>query len=272
MFISRISSYYLYCIMLKKVFFLFVTTYFSLWNSWSQSATHNGHAHNDYLRCKPLHKALKYGFRSIEFDVFAGRDHAIVAHTKFGKIRRRTADELYFQPLNELYNSRNGADTMRLTLMIDIKDYPDSVLRLIGEGLQRNFPHLLKEDSCFHIQFVLSGKRPSQQVMDAYPFFKLDARISELEQNNLPPKTTRVSGSFNSHFQWKGRGEMPEHEKEYLMKLVALCEQQNVELRFWRLPNRSKVWKTFQDAGVTLVHVDRYKKYQKFMENWNVNN
>jgi hypothetical protein len=67
-------------------------------NCYSQLVFH-GHSHNDYLQKKPLNEATRYGFKSIEIDVWLHNHNLVVSHTKIGLSKKKTLDSLYLKPL-----------------------------------------------------------------------------------------------------------------------------------------------------------------------------
>lgn len=234
-----------------------------------QSPLPFSHAHNDYLKKAPLHQALGYGFLSIEVDLFVKKNKLIVAHTRLGKLRNVSFEQLYIVPLIHYVNKRNGCvyekDSTTLTLMIDIKEMPDAVVTKLAE-LMGQHPTVFKlSEEWAPIHILLSGQRPSKEVLDSFPFFQLDGRMHELYQEEIIPQITRVSASYKHYFKWRGKGEMPPEELDRLIALVSKAKELGVPLRFWGMPNHPKVWGVFIDQGVSWMNIDDYQRYAEFI-------
>ena len=68
----------------------------------------NGHSHNDYTRDSPLYDALKYGFTSIEVDVYWHKGRMVVTHDDKLLDEKPTLQELYLNPLSSIIQNNGG--------------------------------------------------------------------------------------------------------------------------------------------------------------------
>lgn len=230
------------------------------------------HAHNDYNKISPLWGALKYGFTSIEVDVFAHKGQLRVAHVGLFLNMRKTLETMYLQPLSTLLESRqwvyeNHAEP--LTLMIDFKTNRYETLPLLLEVIKPYKKYLTyynKGDVHIGpIQLLISGSGFSyDQVKDLDSIFVfLDGAVSPCESHFPDALVPRGSGKFSSHFSVK-------LDSADLVKLqrqvdeAALC---NKKLRFYAMKNRKKLWSKALEAHIGWVNVDRKRRFAKFY--WN---
>ncbi len=227
------------------------------------------HAHNDYNKINQLWGALKYGFTSIEVDVFAHKGQLRVAHVGVLLSVRKTLEPMYLAPLNTLLQSRNWVYENYpepLILMIDFKTNRHETLPLLLEII-KPYRHLL---TYFHegkvykkpIQLLISGGGFSyEQVKDLDSIFVfLDGSVNHCESDFPEALVPRGSAKFRSHFSSK-------LDATDLVKLqtkvnnAALC---NKKLRFYAMKNHNKIWRKALDANVGWVNVDRKRKFAKF--------
>src|SRR5882762_8781684 len=84
----------------------------------------HAHAHNDYEHDRPLFDALRYGFTSVEADVFLIDGKLLVSHTR-PIFKARTLEQLYLSPLDSIIRANHGKVYQGYNgtfyLMIDIK-------------------------------------------------------------------------------------------------------------------------------------------------------
>lgn len=227
------------------------------------------HAHNDYNKINPLWGALKYGFTSIEVDVFAHEGQLRVAHVGVMLGLRKTLEAMYLAPLNTLLQSRNWVYENYpepLILMIDFKTNRHETLPLLLEII-KPYRHLLTyyhEEKVYKkpIQLLISGGGFSyEQVKNLDSIFVfLDGSVNHCESDFPEALVPRGSAKFRSHFSSK-------LDSTDLVKLqtkvnnAALC---NKKLRFYAMKNRKKIWRKALDANVGWVNVDRKRKFAKF--------
>lgn len=227
------------------------------------------HAHNDYNKINPLWGALKYGFTSIEVDVFAHEGQLRVAHVGVMLGLRKTLESMYLAPLNTLLQSRNWVYENYpepLILMIDFKTNRHENLPLLLEII-KPYRHLLTyyhEEKVYKkpIQLLISGGGFSyEQVKNLDSIFVfLDGSVNHCESDFPEALVPRGSAKFRSHFSSK-------LDSTDLVKLqtkvnnAALC---NKKLRFYAMKNRKKIWRKALDANVGWVNVDRKRKFAKF--------
>ena len=238
------------------------------------------HAHNDYLHERPLHEALEANFRSIEVDVFSIEDSLFVAHD-LDKIKKgRTIRSMYLNPLKIIYLEKKSnliKEEQGIILLVDIKDDGLETCNLLSEILNdyKEMLTVYRNGKLIHgaVTIIISGNRPIEYLKDQNErFLFYDGRISELElgiPNNLMPL---VSDNWNRHFNWRGKGEMPNNEKEKLKSFVNMAHKQGYMLRFWATPERPlkgklNVWNELKHANVDLIGTDDIQGLKEFLLN-----
>ena len=84
-----------------------------------------GHSHNDYTRDRPLFDALKYGFTSIEVDVYLHEGRMVVTHDDKNLDAKKDIQELYLDPLKSIIDKNGGTvykdNQSKVVLMVDLK-------------------------------------------------------------------------------------------------------------------------------------------------------
>jgi hypothetical protein len=227
----------------------------------------NAHAHNDYLHEKPLLEALSRGFTSIEADVHLVGGELYLGHWLPQMLPAKTLQEFYLEPLHAILIRQNGKIYPNYDgvfyLMIDIKTDSLATYKVLREQLLR-YPLFQCNP---HFQVFISGNRAMHHIMnDAEQIAAADGRLSDLRKNLPSYAMPVVSDNFKKHFKWRGKGEMPEHEKAKLQNLANEVHRQGKKLRFWAIPERLNAWQTLVEAGVDLISTDDLKGLEKFFQ------
>lgn len=259
---------------MKKALLATICTLFAYYNYAQIRVIYVAHSHNDYTRKRPLYDALENGFASIEIDVFERNGKFLVAHTILGIRKHKTIERMYLEPLKQLVNENNGSvyknDTTLLEIMIDLKgEWNEEKFKLLQKLLwQYNTVFSFYENGNFVTKacklLVSGGGNMSWFQNDNPRLFSKDAGLGDISSNISTQFIARNSASYKGCFTWKGRGEMPEFEKQKLIQLCDEAKKYNRKIRFWRCPNNEKVWKELLDAGIGWVNVDKLKKFKEF--------
>ncbi len=233
----------------------------------------NGHSHNDYTREKPLYDALKYGFPSIEADVFLFDNRMVVTHDETKLIEKPTLEELYLNPLRKIIAENDGTvfknDSTQLILMVDLKS--DKTTTYIG--LKKIFSNYLDIIEWYDhdtvkwgpIKILLTGGPPIERIeKEEVRFVSVDGAIDQWSMNyplNLMP---RASTNYRDYFKWYGKGDMPQTEEQELKRLISKAHQAGRKVRFWACPNTIEVWEKLLDEGADWINVDDLKGFNEF--------
>jgi len=233
----------------------------------------NGHSHNDYTREKPLYDALKYGFPSIEADVFLFENRMVVTHDDKQLNEKPTLEELYLNPLRKIINENGGTvfknDSTQLILMVDLKSGKVDAYN----GLKKIFSNYLDliewydhgEVKWGAIKILLTGEPPIDRIENEdIRYFYVDGAIGQWSMDypiNLMP---RASANYRDYFKWYGKGAMPPSEVQQLKMLISKAHQSGRKVRFWGCPNTVDVWEKLLGEGVDWINVDDLKGFSEF--------
>ena len=118
---------------------------------------------------------------------------------------------------------------------------------------------------------VVSGNRPVEYIMQQTQRLAfVDGRMENLPEKYPPLLMPLISERWTKYFSWKGRGEMPEKEREQLRAYVQQAHEQGKLLRFRATPDspgkeREAVWLECWEAGVDLINTDDLAGLRAFL-------
>jgi alkaline phosphatase len=255
----------------------FVTAFYLLMKMCAVSQIYCGHSHNDYLQKKPLAEALRYGYKSIEIDVWWHKGNLVISHTKFGLDKKPTIDSLYFHPLAEMIKKNRGklyshSDTVPLILMIDVKNQPTASWARLKECIEP-YKHLFckwQGDSLVEkgwLSLLISGSVARSEISsDSIRIANIDGRISDTAQIVSNVLVPRISIPWKKYFLWNGAGEMPKEEMNTLKSLVEKVHMSGKTIRFWGAPDNYGIWKTLLSEGVDWINTEQLKAFADFYQ------
>lgn len=242
----------------------------------AEKVIHVAHSHNDYNKRKPLINSLKYGFMSMEIDVFSHKNDLKLAHVGLFLNIRKTIEEIYFEPLAKILEERTWIYSNYeepLELMIDFKTNPTETLPLLLKAIEPYKQYFtFYNDNTLHkrpLKLVISGNgfRYNQvENLDSI-FVFLDGSVKNCEQNFPDKLLARGSANYKSHFTWKGKKEMPREYLEKLKEYIKNNKDCDKKIRFYRMKHRKAIWHIFLDEGVGWINIDKKKKFANFYHN-----
>jgi hypothetical protein len=237
------------------------------------------HAHNDYRHDRPLHDALAHGFTGVEADIFLVNGDLHVAHDRDEITPERTLRRLYLDPLRKRVKQNRGRvypdSNAQVTLLIDIKSEAISTYKaldgLLGEyqDIFTSFGPAGRSDKA--VLAVVSGNRPySLMASQKIRYAACDGRLSDLQSQAPADLMPLISDNWNSHFTWRGVGEMPEAERSKLREIVRIAHEKGRRVRFWATPDnpspeREEIWRELISAGVDMLNTDDLEGLQQFL-------
>lgn len=224
------------------------------------------HAHNDYLRPRPLFDALDNGFTSIEADVFLRGEKLIVSHTAIGLKQKPDLETLYLRPLDSMVKANRGfvfaKDSTPVILMIDFKSNGNETYAVLKKLLDK-YSHLF----AIHtksivvkpapVEILISGSTPDVSLLGDTSLVTLDRGFYALNA----PFVTRISEPWSKYFH--ARKKLSKKEEQRLMELVAQVHHAGKQIRFWAAPDNPTIWETLLRNKVDWVNTDKLKKFNR---------
>lgn len=257
----------------KKIFTLIILVIFTSGFALSQSI-YNGHSHNDYQQKRPLHEALKYGYKSIEIDVWLHHGELKVAHVKVGLNKKPSIEEQYFKPLAEIIQANKGSvypqDSTPLILMIELKNQRDSAYARLKNYLAGYDQYLCKWQGDSLVQsgalsILITGGAPRATIAaDSIRIANVDGNTNDTTQNISSVFVPRISISWNSYFTWSGAGKMPKEELKKLNKFVEAAHASRKSIRFYAAPDNYGIWKQLLNIGVDWINTNNLKAFATY--------
>ncbi len=236
------------------------------------------HAHNDYHQVRPLQDALRYGYVSVEVDIWAVDGALLVGHDAADLRKGRTLRSLYLEPLarriailGAVYRDRpepfqllveikSGAEDTYALLDAELRDYERMLTRYEGEQIVPGA-----------VNVIISGGCP-RDVLAAQPvrYAACDGSLGDVGSGIPASLVPLCSDKLAWRFTWRGRGPMPVEERAKLHRLVAQAHAEGRRVRFWGVPTsprkvRLAVWRELHAAGVDYLGADRLRPLRTFL-------
>lgn len=233
----------------------------------------NAHSHNDYKQKHPLSDALNNGFSSIEADVFYKKNSLIVSHI-YPFFKKKTLETLYLKAIQDSITKHHGnvfANVkVPLILLIDFKTDATKTYSLLNSILEKYKTLLTRFENGKIIQgavtIIITGNKPFEEMKKEnirYAF--IDENLLNIEKNNSSEICLLASTSYFNILNWKGKGEIPEQEKQKLRQFVSIAHQQGKKVRLWASPENKNVWQELLNCGVDYINTDNLKELHDFL-------
>jgi glycerophosphoryl diester phosphodiesterase len=236
------------------------------------------HAHNDYRQRRPLQDALRYGYVSVEADVWAVDGQLLVGHDAHDLTPTRTLRSLYLEPLAARVALRQCVHpglTSPFQLVVEFKTDGEETYPLLEAELADYAGLLTRYENGQivpgAISVVISGSCP-RQVLAAQPlrYAGCDGSFAELGEKFPADLVPLISEKLAWRFNWRGVGPMPDEERAKLRKLVGQAHEEGRRVRFWGVPSkptrvRQAIWRELHAAGVDYLDADRLRSLNSFL-------
>jgi glycerophosphoryl diester phosphodiesterase len=219
------------------------------------------HAHNDYEKPLPLFNALKNKAFSIEADIFSRNGQLLVAHNANQLPGAKTLNELYIQPIIQLYKKNKGRISedkdYRIVLMVDVKEGGEETIRQLAELLKANRNAFDRSKNPNAVQVIVSGDRGEVKNWASFPpYIFFDGRPTEQYDHATLKRVALISDSYSAYAE----------NKEKLTAVLEKAHQAGKLFRFWGTPDNEFSWKYFKDAGVDIINTDKPDLCRKFLD------
>ena len=234
----------------------------------------NAHSHNDYKQKNPLSDALSNGFTSIEVDVFLINGKLVVSHYLPRFRKNKNLETLYLKPLYDRVNKHNGNVYINckqtVILLIDIKSDASEAYFSLKPILEKYKSVLTSYENGVVIAraltIVLSGSKPYDIIKrENERFAFIDENLQNLSLKE--PSSVFLMGSTNyaNVLEWRGKGNIPADQKQKLIDLTFLAQQNGLKVRLWDSPENPVVWEELLNCGVDLINTDNLQVLKEFL-------
>lgn len=226
----------------------------------------NAHSHNDYKQHIPFYAAYRFGFGSIEADIYLQNGSLMVAHQPEELDSSKTLQTLYLDPLTEQVIAHNGFpfsdSTKKLQLLIDIKTDPVRSLGKLVE-LLKSYPRLT---SCKNLYFVITGRRPAEHLFGSYPkFIFVDGEFNKTYGNDALLRVILMSDNFAHYSSWNGQGKIDPASRMKIKNAITRSHSSGKPVRFWNAPDMENAWSNLIDLGVDFINTDHIPELASFL-------
>lgn len=164
----------------------------------------------------------------------------------------------------------NANYTYPVTLMIDIKSDAGKTYKALKPLLQK-YKSVLSdyEDGRIvvrQVTIVLSGHKPYKLIKGENKrlvFIDEDLRKvnKDTAYNSLHPI---ASCKYSCILNWKGKGAMPDAERQRLCSYVVRAHRYGKKVRLWASPENEAVWKGLLQCGVDLIILTSLLRLENF--------
>jgi len=234
----------------------------------------NAFAHNDYWHKRPLYDALNNGYIHIEADIYLRKGKLIVAHILPLFKRKKTLEQLYLKPMLETINGTSkeiSCPVSAITLMIDIKSDADKTYLNLCKLLDQYKDILTNYDNgkvtTRQVTVVLTGHKPYQLLSGQTKRFAfIDEDLMRSRHDTVSPGLYQTAScKYSDMMKWDGSGQLPEKDRQRLLKYVAIAHRYQKKVRLWASPEREEVWRVLLDCGVDLINTDKLPELKNFL-------
>jgi hypothetical protein len=229
------------------------------------------HSHNDYEQEHPLADALRYGYRSVEADVWWSGKDVVVSHFPWWDVGG--LEDLYLRPLQERVDRLGSVygDGNPFYLWIELKQSRRELVEGLRAILNRYQMFAVFTDSAVSVGpviAVLTGDEEAKaRFIDGSPTRRA-CRDSNRISPSDPPGDLRWAWyalRWEEVVDWDGRGSVPDLARRRLEALVRKVHDGGRRLRLYEVPERPAVWAAAIAAGVDLVGTDRLAELHDFL-------
>ncbi|MCW3086612.1 MAG: hypothetical protein JWP12_3978 [Bacteroidetes bacterium] len=262
--------------LLRIYFFIIIFLFFFSFTATAQVLPlPNAHAHNDYKHAHPLQDALDCGFTSFEADIFLKHNRFVVAHISPLLKKQHTLETLYLKPLYDVVTKNKGRIypnyATPVILLIDIKTDAEQTYTALKPLLEKYSSMLTRYENGKVIPgavtIILTGHKPYKSIgSEITRFAFIDESLLSVEKNKYATSICPLASTKCSNiFTWKGKGKIPDDQKQKLIAYVNIAHLQGKKVRLWASPENEIVWKMLLDCGVDLINTDQLEELRDFL-------
>lgn len=237
----------------------------------AQYTTLNAHSHNDYEQKTPFYLAYNAHFGSIEADIWAVDGELFVAHARNKITPSRTMDQLYIQPIVELFKKNKGQtwndSKATFQLLIDLKTGVEPTLSLLVTKLKK-YPEVFDPSVNKNaVKITITGNRPDPSKFGNYPdFIFFDGNISLKYEAEQLKRIGIYSENLGNYSSWKGIEAIPAKDQARLKGIIDSVHSIGKRIRFWNAPDSPEAWKKLMSLKVDYLNTDHIAELSDFLK------
>ncbi len=256
---------------MKKLLAAFILlSSFSL-SGMAQYTSLNAHSHNDYEQTKPFYLAYNAHFGSIEADIWAVDGELFIAHARNKITPSWTIDQLYIQPIVELFKKNKGQawndSKATFQLLIDLKTGVEPTLSLLAEKLKK-YPEVFDPSVNKNaVRVTITGNRPDPLKFGLYPgFIFFDGNISLKYEVEQLKRIGIYSENLRNYTSWKGIEAIPAKDEARLKGIIDSVHSIGKRIRFWNAPDTPQAWVKLINLKVDYLNTDHIPELSDFLK------
>src|SRR6267378_1092181 len=231
----------------------------------------HAHAHNDYEHDHPLFDALRYGFTSVEADIYLIDGKLLVSHTR-PIFKARTLDQLYLSPLDSIIKANHGkvypGYDGPFYLMIDLKSDGEATYPVLKDAIAHYGTLFHSPGTPGPVLIFLSGNRPKEAVLkDPAAPVALDGRPEDVGKGYAAAVMPVISDTYAKWSTWNGKGRPVPEALQRIKDLAQRVHAEGKKLRLWAIPDNPRAWKELLNVGVDFINTDHLRELNTFLTN-----
>lgn len=230
------------------------------------------HSHNDYERRVPFYQAYAQQVASIEADVFEENGQLLVAHELHQLKNAHTIDDLYLNPIVNLFNLNGGKpwkdSNNTLILLIDLKTSATPALDILIKKLEEHPTVFDPSKNPYAVRVVISGSRPEPKNFYKYAtVVNFDGEHLKYTAKELE-RISMISLSLKELTDWNGKGILKKDHQAAVQKKIKAVHALGKPIRFWATPDGINAWNLMYNMGIDYINTDEPEACAKFFSNF----
>jgi hypothetical protein len=242
----------------------------------TQSRALPAYSHNDYQNRRPLHEALRLGYRGVEADLILREGELRVAHSGAESKRGHTLETMYLQTLRIILQKcgRVLTPAAAFILNLELKERSraayDSLLAVLA-----HYPDLLEAPSRGTIpavEIILVGWAPpaAEAITPLEKRLGRQYKITTRTQRSAPVLTGSVrliSLDYGKTIRWSGKGPVPQNAARWLDQVRVVKGMSSRHLaRAYNVPANTAVYRLLLEGGIDLIGTEELEATHRVLD------
>lgn len=223
------------------------------------------HSHNDYTHAVPFWDAYNHKAGVIEVDIYYVNGELMVAHNKPDIRPANSLNNMYIQPIVELFDT--GKNVHSFYLMIDIKENQAQALPALMNVLQQHSSVFNRQVNKNAVQVFISGERPADSTFHNYPpYIMFDGLPGKHYAPQDLGKIVMISDNFRTYSNWNGNGTLPAADSIKLVNVINAAHATGKPVRLWGAPDTQQCWQTIINLKADVINTDKVEMCRQFLD------